>query len=87
MKLDAMPMVSFYSLFCSPIQLYKLKCSGYRAISMSSEHSRVEGSEGLVVEPEDDVGTLPALAPGVGDDPAREVGRAPLQHLDTPGGR
>ena len=54
---------------------------------MSSEHSRVEGSEGLVVEPEDDVGTLPALAPGVGDDPAREVGRAPLQHLDTPGGR
>lgn len=22
MKLDAMPMVSFYSLFCSPVQLY-----------------------------------------------------------------
>ena len=52
----------------------------------SSSYSRVEGSEGLIVEPEDDVGPLPALPPGVGDDPAGQVGRAPLQHLDTPGG-
>ena len=51
-----------------------------------TEHLRVEWSEGLIVEPEDDVGTLPALSPGVWDDPAGEVGRAPLQHLDTSGG-
>ena len=49
------------------------------------KYSRVEGSEGLIVEPEDDVGALPALAPGVGDDPAGQVGGVSLQNLDTPG--
>ena len=53
--------------------------------SSEDSHSRVEGGEGLVVEPEDDVGALPALPPGLGDDPAGQVGRAPRQHLDTPG--
>ena len=50
-----------------------------------TEHLRVEWSEGLIVEPEDDVGALPALSPGVWDDPAGKVGRAPFQHLDTSG--
>ena len=47
---------------------------------MSSEHSRVEGSEGLVVEPEDDVGRL---LPGRGDDAAGEARRAALQRLHS----
>ena len=71
-------MVSFYILFIAFCAIVHF--------NTKTEHLRVEWSEGLIVEPEDDVGTLPALSPGVWDDPAGEVGRAPLQHLDTPGG-
>ena len=50
-------MVSFYILFivfCAIVHF-----------NTKTEHLRVEWSEGLIVEPEDDVGTLPALSPGV----------------------
>ena len=41
---------------------------------------RVEGSEGLIVEPEDQLGTL---LPQLRDDPAGQLCRAALQHLQA----
>lgn len=41
---------------------------------------RVEGSEGLIVEPEDQLG---ALLPQLRDDPAGQLCRAALQHLQA----